>query len=290
MKKITHISDLHFGRVNEEAKEALLIDLAGLQPDLVIVSGDLTQRGRKKQFRETRDFLARIDAPKLVVPGNHDIPFFDLIRRFFAPLDRYKEYITPDLSPFYRDDEIVVYGINTARSNAWTHGRISAQQIARMKEHLCALPAHLLKIVVTHHPFVMPEGRIGLKIVGRAVKALDVADECMIDLLLAGHLHDAFHTDIRTYHTTRERSVIVVQAGTAISKRTRHLKPNSYNFIHAANNYLRIEERQWNGSQFETSLVSMLAKFEDEWTKVEEKEVGFLTQRNEGHEVARSTL
>lgn len=273
MKKIAHISDLHFGRVNYQAAEGLLVDLKHHEPDLVIVSGDLTQRARNSQFREVRDYLKKIGFPIFVIPGNHDIPFFDFLRRFFAPLDRYKEYITEDLRPFYTDGEIAVYGINTARSNTWSEGRISIEQIAAMKQQLCGLPEHLLKIVVTHHPFIVPPGRVGVRIVGRAVRALDIIDECQIDLLLAGHLHDAFHTDIRTYHTKRERSVIVAQAGTSISKRTRYMKPNSYNFIHAASNYLRIEERRWNDEIFESSLITTLTKEEDEWRKVEEVEV-----------------
>jgi 3',5'-cyclic AMP phosphodiesterase CpdA len=273
MKKIAHISDLHFGRVNPKAAEGLLADLKDHGPDLVIVSGDLTQRARNSQFKEAKAYLERIGFPIFVIPGNHDIPFFDVVRRFFAPLDRYKEYITEDLRPFYMDEEIIVYGINTARSNTWSEGRISIEQIAAMKDRLCGLPNDLLKIVVTHHPFIVPPGRVGIRIVGRAVRALDVADECQIDLLLAGHLHDAFHTDIRTYHTTRKRSVIVAQAGTAISKRTRYMKPNSYNFIHAANNYLRIEERRWNNEVFESSLVTTLTKEADEWTKAQEVEI-----------------
>jgi 3',5'-cyclic AMP phosphodiesterase CpdA len=273
MKKIAHISDLHFGRVNYNAAEGLLADIKQHSPDLVIISGDLTQRARISQFKEAREYIKKLGFPVFVIPGNHDIPFFDIVRRFFGPLDRYKEFITEDLRPFYMDEEIAVYGINTARSNTWSEGRISIEQIAAMKEKLCALPNDLLKIVVTHHPFIVPPGRVGIRIVGRAVRALDIMDECQIDLLLAGHLHDAFHTDIRTYHTTRKRSVIVAQAGTSISKRTRYMKPNSYNLIQAANNYLRIEERRWNDSIFETSLVSILTREGDEWEKAEEVEV-----------------
>jgi len=273
MKKIAHISDLHFGRVNKDAAEGLLVDIKNHAPDLIIISGDLTQRARISQFKEARDYMKKLGFPVFVIPGNHDIPFFDVFRRFFAPLDRYREYINDDLRPFYVDNEIAVYGINTARSNTWSEGRISMEQMAAMKEQLCGLPSDLLKIVVTHHPFIVPPGRVGIRIVGRAVRALDIIDECQIDLLLAGHLHDAFHTDIRTYHTTRERSVIVAQAGTSISKRTRYMKPNSYNMIHAANNYLRIEERRWNDRTFESSLVTTLAKVENEWRKQDEVEV-----------------
>ena len=199
MKKIAHISDLHFGRVNESVAAGLLHDITRIGPDLIVVSGDLTQRARRAEFEKARAFLDQMHFPKLVVPGNHDIPLYDIIRRFLVPLKRYEEIITSGMMPLYLDNEIAVLGINTARSFTWKEGRISTEQIAEMKEKLCSLSPDLLKIVVTHHPFIPPPGSAGVQIVGRALRALDIIDECAIDLLLAGHLHDAYSSDIRTY-------------------------------------------------------------------------------------------
>ncbi len=115
MRKLAHISDLHFGRIDEEVVEALLADLRSLGPDLIVVSGDLTQRGHRHQFREARAFLDRLSAPYLVVPGNHDIPGVNMLARFAAPFARYQRYIERDMRPLHLDAEIAVLGLNTAR-------------------------------------------------------------------------------------------------------------------------------------------------------------------------------
>src|SRR5438552_3952786 len=116
MRILAHISDLHFGRTDAIVAEGLLKDIDTQKPDLIVVSGDLTQRARSLQFEEAKEYLARLHYPQLIVPGNHDIPLFDIFRRFFFPLTRYKKYITEDTTPEFIDEEIAVYGINTARS------------------------------------------------------------------------------------------------------------------------------------------------------------------------------
>ena len=116
MRTVIHVSDLHFGSILLPTLEPLLEIMWSLKPDLVIVSGDLTQRAKVEQFREAAAFIARMPSPRIVVPGNHDIPLYDVLRRFTAPLERYKEFITTDLSPVYFDDELAAIGINSARS------------------------------------------------------------------------------------------------------------------------------------------------------------------------------
>src|SRR5436190_16940942 len=98
MRTIAHISDLHFGRLDPPVAEGLVADLADRKPSLLVVSGDFTQRAREGQFRAAADFLKRLPTPQLLVPGNHDIPLYNLIRRFFFPLDRYRRIIGDELS------------------------------------------------------------------------------------------------------------------------------------------------------------------------------------------------
>src|SRR3954471_6899322 len=127
MRTIAHISDLHFGRIDPPVVEALAADLAAHKPDLLVVSGDFTQRARAGQYKAAAEFLKRLPKPQLVVPGNHDIPMYDwfFLPRFLAPLRNYRRYITRDLRPFYQDDELVVLGINTARSLTHKSGWIN---------------------------------------------------------------------------------------------------------------------------------------------------------------------
>lgn len=251
MKTIAHISDLHFGKERADIADALVAEVRALQPALVIASGDFTQRARKRQFAAARDYLARLPGPQLAVPGNHDVPLYDVARRFLAPLRRYVRYICGECNPTYCDDQLLVAGLNTARSFTWKNGRISVAQIAGLQGRL-QHGGLRVKIVVTHHPFLPPPGDVGIELVGRAARAMRVLDACNVDLLLAGHLHRGYAGDIRTQYPAARRAMIAVQAGTAISSRTRAGEANAYNVIRLERKHLEIEVRAWDGGRFRT--------------------------------------
>ncbi len=264
MRKIVHISDLHFDTEKMAIADSLIENIKSVSPDLVIVSGDLTQRARTKQFMHAKNYLNRIPYPQIIIPGNHDIPLFDIFTRFFSPLNRYKKYITDNLQPIFVDDEIAVLGINTARSSAWQNGRISSEQIELIENKLCALDSSKFKIIVTHHPFIPPPGEPGISLVGRSVKALKIIDKCFVDLLLAGHLHHGYSGDVRPYYPSQKRSVISAQAGTAISRRLRK-EPNAYNIINVSNDKIEIEIRIWDGKNFTKSIFTSYILRNKEW-------------------------
>ncbi|MEX0780549.1 MAG: metallophosphoesterase family protein [Balneolales bacterium] len=251
MKSIAHISDLHFGREDPDVAEGLIRDLYRQAPGLVVNSGDFTQRARRGQFKAASGYMKRLPHPQISIPGNHDIPLFDIARRFFKPLNRFKQYITNDIFPRYVNDELTVIGLNTARSLTWKSGRISFAQIQAMERLLLKLPSSYFKVVVTHHPFIPPPGQeeTGVDLVGRAARALEVFERCDVDLLLAGHLHHGYTGDIRTFYPSSKRSIIVAQAGTAISNRMRN-EPNGYNFIRLEHERIDIEVRRWNSKEF----------------------------------------
>jgi 3',5'-cyclic AMP phosphodiesterase CpdA len=258
MKVIAHISDLHFGAEDAAIAGGLLRDLQQLAPALIVASGDFTQRARRKQFAAARAYLDRLAYPRISVPGNHDVPFYDVFRRFLAPLVRYRTFICPDVDPWFEDEEVAILGINTARSLTWKSGRISEQQIELIRTQFAKASRACFKIIVTHHPFIPPPGDTdaGIDLVGRAALALPVIDECCVDLLLAGHLHRGYTGDVRAYYPATNRSIIVAQAGTAISHRTRE-QPNGYNVLFLEGDRMCIAVRSWNGSDFsETTRVS----------------------------------
>jgi 3',5'-cyclic AMP phosphodiesterase CpdA len=258
-RTIAHISDLHFCCVEPAVVEGLATDLSAEQPDLLVVSGDLTQRARSHQFRTAATFLRRLTMPQLAVPGNHDVPLFDLVRRFCSPFRRYERYIDGGLQPFYRDQSMTVVGINTARAVSWRwngfwkDGCISQEQLRNVELQFRGVPPDVFKVVVTHHPFIPPPGERPKGIVGGAPRALDRLEAAGVDLLLAGHLHMAFGDDVRIYHEAVKRSVWSLQAGTATSTRRRG-EPNAYNVIRIGLTEFTTSVRTWRGRAFEESV------------------------------------
>src|ERR1700682_911993 len=151
MRTIAQISDLHFGRHSTAAAEDLLASLRAGDPDLVVVSGDLTQRARRAEFIQARHFLNSISQPKLVVPGNHDIPLYDLFRRLMTPFAKYHHYISPVglAGDLFRDEEIAVLGLNTARRLTHKSGRISMEQISQIRRTFSDAPPDVFKALAT---------------------------------------------------------------------------------------------------------------------------------------------
>ena len=266
MRTIAHISDIHFGRVDPAVAEGLVKDLAGRDPSLLVVSGDFTQRARRGQYEAAAAFLKRLPTPQLVVPGNHDIPLYNVIRRFFFPLQRYRKYISHDLRPVYQDEELFVLGINTARSLTFKSGWISDEQLLDVKLKVCPLPEHLVKVVVTHHPFIPPPREPEADVVKRGESYVDEMEECGVDLLLAGHLHLAYHDDLRSHYKSAKHSILSIQAGTATSTRRRG-EPNAYNWITVSPGLCTVSVRAWNGKAFEESLVTRYCRVNGEWQR-----------------------
>ena len=264
MTRLAHLSDLHFGAERHEIVEGLLADLVSMRPSLVAVSGDLTQRARRREFVAARRFLDRIPFPTLVVPGNHDIPLFDLISRFARPLARYRRYIQQEVDPFFSTAAVAVLGLNTARSNTWKNGRVSRAQIESLRRRFGPLPADVLKVLVTHHPFLPPPEDPSPPLVGRAGEALRAAEDSGVDLVLAGHLHRGYTGDIRTHHLHIQRAILAVQAGTATSDRVRS-DGNSYNLIQFAPARLSFSLRIWGGQCFHDARSVEYVKNGAEW-------------------------
>jgi 3',5'-cyclic AMP phosphodiesterase CpdA len=266
LRTLVHLSDLHFGRVDRR----LLVPLAGAvraaEPHVVVVSGDLTQRAKSAEFRDARRFLDTLPEPLVVVPGNHDVPLYNLLQRFLQPLAKYRRYISADVEPAFVDDEIAVIGVNTARSATFKGGRINKGQIARVRERLAPLDERITKIVVTHHPFdVPPEGDAGA-ILRRARLAMQAFAACGADLLLAGHLHTTHVGDTVARYGIERFSALVVQAGTASSVRERG-EANSFNVLRLERDTVTVERVAWNGADFALASADRFARGAEGWRR-----------------------
>ncbi|CAN7462771.1 metallophosphoesterase [Pseudoduganella sp. LjRoot289] len=266
MRTLVHLSDLHFGRVDEALLAPLKACVESLRPDVVVVSGDLTQRARSEQFKQARAWLDTLPGPQIVVPGNHDIPLYNVVARFFTPLVKYRRHVTADLAPEYVDDEIAVLGLNTARSLTFKDGRVNREQIGRLQERFNALPEGLTHVVVTHHPFDLPEHFDEDELVDRAPMAMQAFARCGVDLLLAGHLHSSHAGNSAHRYKIAGYAALVVQAGTATSTRKRG-ENNSFNAIRVEKDQLTVERYSWQGGLgiFELASTELFRRNGDVW-------------------------
>ena len=270
MRTIVHLSDLHFGRTDARIVRPLIRAVREIGPDLVAVSGDLTQRARKTQFQEARAWLDRLPQPQVVVPGNHDVPLYRIWERFLSPLGKYRRHVNGDLEPDFIDDEIAVVGINTARSLTFKDGRINEEQVESIRRRFAPLGEGLTKIVVTHHPFDLPdEPDKDEELVGGARKAMEAFAGCGVDLLLAGHLHTSQAGETSDRYELAGYAALAVQAGTATSTRGRG-ESNSFNVLRVANREVAIERQVWRpeAAAFALERTERFRRVDNRWIEV----------------------
>lgn len=251
---IAHLSDLHFGRVDPAIVDPIVRAVRELAPDLVAISGDLTQRARRGEFEEARGFLERLPEPRIVVPGNHDVSLRNPYSRFVSKWSLYREYISADLEPVFADDAIAVLGLNTARALSWKGGRINPEQIERVRARFCQMRPEVLKVLVVHHPLDLPQAWGRKDRAWRARRAFEAWVDCGVDLVLAGHHHISFAGAQAEALRIGDHNAVIVQAGTATSTRGRG-EPNSFNSIEVSESAIRVARHSWDadGCMFRVS-------------------------------------
>ncbi|PZU58748.1 MAG: phosphohydrolase [Sphingobium sp.] len=270
--RIAHLSDIHFGAHDPKIVDATRAWIETQRPDLVIISGDVTQRARRAQFRAASTYINRLRAagfPVLVIPGNHDVPLYDIVQRFAAPLRRYRRYIDNDLCPWFENEAVAVLGINTARSLTIKDGRINRAQIDIIRRRFAAVAPDKTRILVTHHPlFAMPIGEGGelSEAVGRHDDAIRAIGEAGVHIALAGHFHRTYAQAARKMAETAGPS-LVIQAGTATSTRLRNAEPQSFNWLHVhRNDRIELQVIAWDGAGFRRGQHVAYTWLGDNWT------------------------
>lgn len=245
MRTVVHLSDLHFGRIDPVVAEALQHTVRALGPDVLVVSGDFTQRARSWQFKAARTFLNSLPQPQLLVPGNHDVPLHNVFARFLGPLRKYRRHMTDDITPFYVDDEIALIGTDTTRSFTIGGGGIRRRELRRILHLLKELPPSVVRVLVAHHPFDEPHAGAPF---GRARPGPEAVEQLAcegIDVFLTGHLHVTFAGPTAKRYNVGGRSALIVEAGTAISTRVRG-EPNAFNLLRVDRHAITVEHLVWD--------------------------------------------
>ena len=270
MPQIIHLSDLHFGAHEPRLVTAVEEQIDAAKPDLVVISGDFTQRARTGQFQDACAFLGRLrDAGHQVlgVPGNHDVPLYDVLRRFLSPLGRYRRYIDDRLCPFHALQGAAVLGINTARSLTFKGGSVSHQQMACIRETFARTDPATPRILVTHHPlFALPTGDGRGKVIDNQHDALDAIRAAGVDILLAGHNHRASTGDSADFVTT-SRGTLVIQAGTATSTRVRG-EHQSFNRLQIDGERVEVTLVGWDQDRFVAQHPATFRREAKRWVKL----------------------
>lgn len=248
MRNLLHISDVHFGPKHLPAlAEGVIAFAEKNRPDLIVVSGDLTQRAKPEQFAAARAFVDRLPAPSIVVPGNHDVPLWRVWERALAPFAAYRQHFDPELEPVYRDDELLVVGINSAYNWTRKDGVIRLSRLLEVAELFAATPETVFKVVVVHHHLIPPPNFGSQRVLANAYEAIDLFSRAGVDLVLSGHLHQTYIGNSEEFYPQGRPSVVILHAGTTTSSRGRaaERERNSCNWIRVDDRSIAVSNLRW---------------------------------------------
>jgi 3',5'-cyclic AMP phosphodiesterase CpdA len=244
-----HVSDLHAGPpFREDLAEQVAQEAHELKPDLLVASGDFVQRADfPSQWRTIKRFLQTLPEPRLVIPGNHDVPLFNVYRRLFRSYDTYKRHISADLNPVFERPGLAVVGGCTAHGRTVDGGYLSDEQQATMERHFRRFPAGTCKVAVLHHHVVNPPGSQHRNKISNAKEAVQLLDRCDVELLLCGHIHVSYVGTTLDVLPHLRQGTIICQSGTTTSRRGagREHGKNSYNVIEIEDAVIRIGQHMY---------------------------------------------
>ncbi|MBK1833853.1 metallophosphoesterase family protein [Roseibacillus ishigakijimensis] len=264
---LLHYSDPHFGASVAEISKAAVQIAHELEPDLLVISGDFAMKGRRREFQAAREWLSRLPAPRLVIPGNHDVPALNnLWQRFFAPFKRYKHFIHPSLEP--SRDLPGVGKLVSANSNLpfgwhrdWSHGFLNPMQAQRIHRELLGVPAERLRLLTLHHPLLAAKDKERALVAPLPLVSKMLTDNA-IDLALTGHFHQSSLALFPAKNS--ERKIVVSQAPSICSTR-RKGEPNGFHLLHLSPGKICGELFQWEGKKFLRQSAHRFSRTAEGW-------------------------
>lgn len=255
---LVQLSDTHFGTENPIVMKALQRCLYELDNDLIVITGDITQRARKGQFIAAKAFFESLStSPILTVPGNHDIPLFNLLARFFWPFHNYQTYMSEQLQPVYTSNKLWLICLNTVQRFKHVSGQVNAEQVEWVNRHLKVAPENALKVVVAHHPFAVVLQDDTDNLIKGAEAALQQWSQLGLNLVLGGHIHFPFAEPLNKHFTDLQGDPWVVQAGTAISKRVRNNMQNSFVRLQLGKKQCDLNIQRWDYSHEQERFIEV---------------------------------
>lgn len=235
MKRVLHISDLHFGRINPPAIESLeqFLSNDSLNLDLIIMTGDWTQRARRGQYKDAQEFIKKMPVPVLTVPGNHDIPLYNFVSRLVQPLANYNKFIRNVTRDNFQDSEVAIVGFRTASVLRTVEGRILESDVLRAERFFQAADPHAIRIIACHHPIFVPELISQIRPQAMIQRLLNLRPQ----IILSGHSHLNW---IEFVNPGTEQEVLHISAGSATSSRLRG-EVNNFHVLEISDRNVKVE-------------------------------------------------
>ena len=240
-KLLFHLSDIHFGLEDNHALDWVKREISERKPDAVAITGDLTMRARQREFNAATAWIKSLEAPVTVKVGNHDLPYFNPIERFFDPYKRIR-VISDKVEREIDLPGLAIIPLKTVRRWQprlnWSKGWVTNAALDRCLTALDALPAGTQALVTVHHP-LREVGTQGTALTMHGQKALNELAQRPVLAVLSGHVHDAFDIMEETVHG----KVRMIGAGT-LSQRVRSTPP-SFN------------ELRWDGESLQVKVRNL---------------------------------
>ncbi len=258
--RIALAADLHFGSVPEGLAEALKEAIESQEPEVIVIAGDLTLRARRSEFALARAWLLSLAVPALVLPGNHDLPYWNLLQRFASPFRRYRLAAgASNLMPVVQLEGGVVLGFNTTRSwqphLQWQEGVARVRDIEAAEKILSASPPGQFKAIAAHHPFLKIPGVPRAKPIRRASLALQMLAASGVNIVMSGHVHQSFAVE----SVAAGQPIVAIGAPTALSTRMRG-EPNGFWIIAGEKDVIACTLWLRSGMRFEPSVEKLFRR------------------------------